>query len=121
MRPISVAIVMVLMLGVGVYIGISGLATQIAVDFDLSRGSAADVVCAPDRTVAAVGQAVLFTVIGLDPALPYAWSADSGRVRFQDGGKLSVTYDTIGKKTVSVFVPGVGGQWQRIPCSVTIQ
>jgi len=121
MRPVSVAIVVVLTLAVGVYIGVSGLATQFAVNLDLTRGVASEVVCTPDRLVASVGQTVNFTVTGLDPTLPYSWSADAGRVRYLQDGGIAVVYDTPGVRTVSVFIPGFGNQWQRVACSVDVR
>ena len=121
MRPVSIAVLMVILLGVGVYIGVSGLADQIGGNLDLSRGSAADVTCEPDRSEAVAGQAVTFALSGIDAAAPFHWSAPSGTAQTLPDGRLSVRFAASGAQYVSAFIPGTGTQWRRISCSVTIR
>src|SRR3989344_5753760 len=103
MKPVAVVIVMVLMLGVGVYVGVSGLADQAGLNLDLSRGSASEITCSPDRTTASIGQTVYFAIAGLDVGTPYHWSSPSGRSGILSDGRLFVTYTEKGERTVSAF------------------
>ena len=118
MNTVFVAILIVLVLAVGVYIGISGLSTQYAVD--TSRGSAAQVLCAPDVQTARVGQPVRFALSGLAAGTAYHWSTDEGTAQIMSDGRFSVTYATRGVKNTWAFVLA-GSFWQQIRCSVTVQ
>jgi hypothetical protein len=118
MNAVVVAVLIVLILAVGVYIGISGLSTQYAVD--ASRGSAAQVLCAPDVQTSHVGQTVRFALSGLTPGTAYHWSADEGTAQIMPDGRFSIVYATRGVKNAWAFVLA-GTFWQQIRCSVTVQ
>ena len=118
MNTTVVAVLIVLILAVGVYIGISGLSTQYAVD--TSRGSAAQVLCAPDIQTAHVGQSVHFALSGLVTGTAYHWSTDEGTAQITQDGRLSVSYASRGVKNAWAFVLA-GNFWQQVRCSVTVQ
>lgn len=117
MRTAIVAAVLGMIMGVGVYIGISGLATQYA----LLPGSsnAGQYACAPDSPVHTVGQTVKFTASAPEGA-QYYWSAPGGTASFVVSGPLNVRYAIPGPKTVHVFSL-TGNRWASSSCSVQIK
>lgn len=118
MNGVLVAALLVIVLVVGVYIGVSGIATQFA--FVPSRGSAASVICAPDIQTASVGQSVRFALSGMAAGTAYHWASDEGTMRIQSDGRLSVVYSTRGIKTAWAFVE-TGTAWSQVRCSVAVQ
>ncbi len=117
MNTATVALVVVAIVAIGVYLGITNLQQQYAVVPGSSY--AGQVVCAPDRTTAAVGQAVKFTASGLPSgALPH-WSSDEGRGQASPSG-FSIIYSSTGTKTVRLFFAAKSA-WNLITCSVRVQ
>ncbi len=118
MNPTLVAVIVVIILVAGVYIGVSGLTTQYAVD--ASRGSAAQVLCAPDTTIGRVGSPVRFALAGVAAGTAYHWSSDEGTAQILPDGRFSVTYASAGVKTAWAFVLA-GNYWQQVRCAVTVR
>lgn len=118
MNTTIVALVLVSILAVGIYIGVSGIVTQYAID--TSGSSAGSLVCAPSTPTARIGQAVRWTVAGLPGGTIYHWASDEGASRVLTDGSFSVTYDKTGEKTASLFY-AEKNRWMRITCSTTVQ
>lgn len=117
MRTAIVAAILGMIMGVGVYIGVSGLATQYAL---VPGGSnAGQYACTPDRTTATTEQAVRFTASEPEGAT-YYWSAPGGTASFVVSGPLTVQYAIPGPKTVHVFSL-TGNRWTSSSCSVYIK
>jgi hypothetical protein len=117
MRTAIVAAVLGAMMGVGVYIGISSLATQYA----LLPGSsnASQYACTPDAAMHMVGQMVTFTTSAPE-GTTYYWTAPGGTASFVVSGPLAVRYAVPGPKTVHVFSL-VNNRWTISSCSVQIK
>lgn len=113
-----IALVAVLMLGVGIYISISGLATQYALE--PSGGSAAGVACTPHTAESRVNQPVRFTASGLTVGTLYHWASDKGRSEVQPGGGLEVRFAKPGSQTIYLF-HAANSRWYRTACSVLIR
>jgi hypothetical protein len=118
MNRTLIAVVVVVILTFGVYIGLSGFMTQYAVE--TSRGSAAQVICAPDAATASVGQSVRFSLSGITGGAAYHWASDEGTSQTLPDGRFAVTYTTRGVKTAWAFILS-GEYWQPVRCSVTVQ
>ena len=118
MNGVLVTALLIIVLVAGVYIGISGIATQYALG--TSRSSAANVICSADVQTASVGQSVRFTLAGMAAGTAYHWASDEGTTRVQPDGRLSVTYATSGIKTAWAFIL-TGTTWSQVRCSVTIR
>ncbi|HUO75459.1 MAG TPA: hypothetical protein VMU12_00875 [Candidatus Paceibacterota bacterium] len=118
MNGVLVAALLVIVLVAGVYIGISGIATQYA--FGTSRSSAANVLCSPDVQTASVGQTVRFALAGMAAGTAYHWASDEGTMKVQPDGRLSVIYSTTGIKNAWAFIL-TGTTWSQVRCSVTVR
>lgn len=117
MKPLVIVVLMVLLVGIGVYIGTSGLVTQYAVVPD--RSSAGTAVCSPASDVAARGIAMQFTASNLPANALYHWSSDEGRST-ANGAAFSVQFTTLGTKTVSLFYFD-RNTWMRTTCQVQVR
>src|SRR5688572_11455248 len=100
MSTTSVAIVILLIVGIGTYIGISNLATQYGIE--PSGGRAEAILCAPEAAEMRIHQPVTFTASGLAGAI-YHWASDEGRSEVTATGALEVRFATAGQKTVYLF------------------
>lgn len=117
MNPVFIAMMLVLIVGVGIYIGFSGITTQYA--FDAGRSSAGEIICAPSALTAKPSQAVTFSTSVPEGTL-YIWSAPEGTASFVRSGPLTVSYKTAGTKTAYLFVLD-GSKWKSATCSVVIK
>ena len=117
MKPFAIAIIAVILMGVGVYIGTSGLVTQYAVI--PGRSSAGTAVCSPASDVAVRGATVQFTASNLPANALYHWSSDEGR-SMNGGTTFSVQFTTPGTKTVSLFYFDRTA-WVRTTCQVLVR
>lgn len=118
MHPVFVVGTLVVIFFVGIYIGISGLATQYAVN--LSGSYAGSLACAPQTTSIVLGQRALFSAAGLPAGTIYHWATDTGSSQTLTDGRFSVLYSSRGVKEVSMFA-SLANRWQRIPCQVTVR
>ena len=118
MNGVLVVALLVVVLVAGVYIGVSGIATQFGVG--TSSGTAASVLCAPDAQTAHVGQAVRFSLSGITAGTAYHWASDEGTMQIMSDGRLSVVYTTRGVKNAWAFLL-MGTSWSQVRCSVTVQ
>lgn len=117
MKPLAVVVVLALIMGVGIYIGMSGLVTQYA--FVPGRFSAGTAVCTPDSTSVQRGASVRFTSSQLPVGALYHWAADEGRSEVVTNGTFSVQFTTAGTKTISLFYFDHG--WLRSTCQVLVR
>lgn len=117
MRTAIVAAILGMIMGVGIYIGISGLATQYALLPGSSKASL--YACAPDSPTQTAGQAVKFNASAPEGAV-YYWSAPGGTASFVVSGPLNVRYAIPGPKIVHVFAL-TGNKWVSSSCSVQIK
>lgn len=117
MKPLAVVVVLALIMGVGIYIGMSGLVTQYA--FVPGRSSAGTAVCTPDAASVQRGTAVRFTFSQLPTGALYRWASDEGRAEVSADGKFSVQFATAGAKTISLFYFDRG--WRRSTCQVQVR
>ena len=118
MNGVFVVTLLVVVLVAGVYIGMTGIASQFA--FAPSRGSAASVICAPDTQTARTGQAVQFSLSGIAAGTAYHWASDEGTTQTMSDGRLSVVYTTRGVKNAWAFLL-LGTSWSQVRCSVNVQ
>ncbi len=117
MRTAIVAAVLGMIVGVGIYIGVSCLATQYAL---VPGGSqAGQYACTPDSPTHAIGGTVRF-VAAIPEGTPYYWSAPDGIASFVTSGPLNVQYARPGQKTVRVFYMEKN-RWVVSSCSVQIR
>ena len=117
MNTTAVVIVIILMVGVGLYIGVSNLVQQYAV---VPGGSNADqYACAPIHLVAQTGETVKFSA-SLPEGTTYYWSAPDATASFVASGPLSAQYGRIGTKTAYLFYI-ISDRWYRTSCSVVIR
>ena len=117
MKPLVIAIVVIGMMGVGVYIGASGLVSQYA--FVPGRSSAGTAVCTPGTASANVGSAVQFMASNVPSGAPSHWSSPEGRATLTSG-IFSVQFTSPGTKTVSLFYFDRNA-WLRTTCEVQVR
>ncbi|MEK7638352.1 MAG: hypothetical protein AAB375_02935 [Patescibacteria group bacterium] len=118
MKPLVVVVVLALIMGVGIYIGMSGLVTQYA--FVPGRSSAGTAVCTPDSAFVQRGAAVRFISSQLPAGALYHWASDEGRSEMSTNGTFSVQFSTAGAKTVSLFYFDRNA-WLRSTCQVQVR
>jgi hypothetical protein len=112
-----VVIVIMLIAGVGIYIGATSFIQQYAV---VPGGSHADqFACIPDHLVARAGQPVKFNA-SLPEGTAYYWSAPDATASFVTSGPLSAQYARAGTKTAYLFYV-ISDRWYHTSCSVQIQ
>lgn len=117
MNTAVIALVIVAMLGVGVYIAVSNLAQQYAV---VPGGSqAGQYVCAPELSQIKANQPVHFNA-SMPEGTTYYWSAPEATGSFVASGPLTATYISPGTKTVYLFYVA-NEKWYRTTCSVTVR
>jgi hypothetical protein len=117
MKPLVIVMLMVVLLGVGIYIGTSGLVTQYAVV--PGRSSAGTAICAPDTDTALKGASVRFTSSNLPANTLFHWSSDEGTATTGTSA-FTVKFTTAGTKTVSLFYFDKN-VWLRTTCEVQIR
>lgn len=117
MNTTTVAIILVLILAVGLYIGVSNFNQQYGVG--TSGSSAGQFACEPDKASAAASEPVKFTT-SLPEGSTYYWSAPDGMSSFALRGPLTVRYARAGTKTVSLFYQS-GSAWRQTSCTVTVR
>jgi hypothetical protein len=118
MNTTLVVAVIVAMVGIGLYFGLTNLATQYALE--PSGGLASGAACAPNVAETRPNQAVTFTVSGLPANTTYHWASDQGTSMVAADGSFDVRFATIGAKMVYVFY-GAEGRWYRTSCSVLVR
>ena len=118
MNPVIVAITGVAILTVGIYIGISGIATQYA--FDLSDSSASAITCATTTQDPRIHQRVTYRFSGLPVGSRYHWSSDEGEAQVSDEGDLEVVYAIPGNKAAWAFYLD-NKIWRQISCSAAVR
>ena len=112
-----VLMVVVALVGIGLYFGLSSLLTQYSV---VPGGSNADqYACAPGQPTAKLNQAVQFTS-SIAEGIPYYWSAPDAQSSFVTSGPLTVKYARAGTKTAYLFYI-IGNKWYRTSCSIQVQ
>jgi hypothetical protein len=117
MNTTLIALVIVSLLGVGVYIAVGNLAQQYAV---VPGGSqAGQYVCAPALTQIKTNQPVRFTA-SLPEGTMYFWSAPEATASFVTSGPLTATYTVPGTKTAYLFYVA-DTKWFRTTCSVVVR
>lgn len=116
MNTTVVAVFILLLVGVGIYVGISNLAAQYG--FEPSGGNAESVTCAPQTAEARLNQPVRFAASGATGA--YYWASAEGRSEVTATGALEVRFPTAGQKTVYLF-HAIENRWYRTGCSVLIR
>lgn len=117
MNTAVVAILMVGILAVGVYIGISNLAQQYAVA--PSGSNASQYACTAELSSARVNQVVRFDA-AVPRGTPYYWSAPDATVTYGTSQPLTARYAAPGIKTTYLFY-AIGTRWYRTSCTVQIQ
>jgi hypothetical protein len=118
MNTTYLAALILLLFGVGIYIGVANLTTQYGLE--PSSGDASLVICAPSTAEARLNQPVKFTASGLAAGAIYHWSSGQGRTETTADGGLEVRFSTPGQKTVYLF-HAAGNRWYRTACSVLIK
>lgn len=118
MNTTLVAVAVLLIVGVGIYFGVSNLATQYGIE--PSGGSATGVACAPQTAEARANQPIRFTASGLSPNTLYHWASDEGRSEVARDGSLEVRFTTPGQKTVYLF-HAAEGRWYRTACRAEVR
>lgn len=117
MRTTLVAVVIVALLGTGIYVATTGLLRQYSVD--TSGGRASEVACVPDAQQVAIGALVRFSASGIPSGSASFWSSPDGASQALADGHLQVRFGTAGMKTVFLFF-GSGERWDRASCNVTV-
>ncbi len=118
MNTTYLAAFMLLLFGIGIYIGVANLTTQYGLE--PSSGDASLVICSPNTTEARLNQPVKFTASGLAAGAIYHWSSGQGRAEATADGGLDVRFTTPGSKTVYLFHAS-DNRWYRTACSVLIK
>lgn len=117
MNTAVIALIIVGILGLGVYVAISNLAQQYAV---VPGGSnAGQYVCTPERSQINRNQAVRFAA-SLPEGTTYYWSAPEATASFIASGPLTATYSIPGTKTAYLFYIA-NERWYRTTCSVVVR
>lgn len=116
MNTTAIALVIVVLLTVGLYIGISSLTQQYAVE--PSGSNAGQNICAPDSAIIGISQPITFRA-SLPEGTTYYWGAPDGTGSFVTSGPLTVSYARTGTKTVSLFYLS-GTTWRRTICTVQV-
>jgi hypothetical protein len=117
MNTTLVAIVLVIIVGLGIYVAGTGLWGQYAVD--TSGGRASAVICVPDAMQVGIGTLVRFSASGVPSGSLTYWSSPDGASQTLADGRLQVRFGTAGTKSVQLFV-GERERWSRTSCSVTV-
>jgi hypothetical protein len=117
MNTTLVAIVIVLLAGLGIYVAGAGLWSQYA--FDTSGGRAGEVVCVPDAMQVGIGTLVRFSASGVPSESFVFWSSPDGASQTLADGRLQVRFGTMGAKSVHLFF-GERERWNKVTCSVTV-
>ncbi|MCC6934099.1 MAG: hypothetical protein IT406_00160 [Candidatus Yanofskybacteria bacterium] len=118
MNPVIVAIVAVIIVGFGIYIGVSGIATQYA--FEFSGGRAEQVACAAAMPSGTVGQPMLFSTSGIPSGTIYHWALDEGTSHVLPDGRLTAIFSGQGQKTAWLFFLD-SRVWRQTACSTIIR
>ena len=118
MNNVAVVLVLVLIAGVGLYIGATTLLSQYAIE--PGGSNAGQYACTPDQPTAKINQTVQFTS-SITEGIPYYWSApDAANSSFVVSGPLTAKYARAGTKTAYLFYI-VNNRWYRTACSVQIK
>lgn len=118
MNPVLVAILAVAVLGVGIYIGVSGMVTQYA--FDVSGSHADQIACSADAPTGAVGRPIVFSASGIPGGTVYHWAVDEGSFAILADGRLRATFATPGPKTAWLFYLD-GARWRQVNCTTNVR
>ena len=105
-----------LLVGVGLYIGVTNFMQQYAVT--PSGSNAGQYACAPNVVAAKVNQKVTFSA-SLPEGTQYYWSAPDSTASFIISGPLTTQYGRAGTKTVYLFYI-VNDKWYRTSCTTQI-
>ncbi len=117
MNNVAVVAILVIIVGVGVYIGASALLSQYSVE---PGGSNADqYACAPERNMTWAGQPVKFTA-SLPEGTTYYWSAPDSTASFVASGPLTAQYARAGTKTAYLFYIA-NNRLYRTSCSILVK
>ncbi len=112
-----ILLVVVALIGVGVYFGLSSLLTQYAV---VPGGSNANqYACAPATASAKINTTVRFNS-SIPEGIPYYWSAPDATASFVVSGPLDVKYGRAGTKTAYLFYV-INNSWYRTSCTIQIK
>jgi hypothetical protein len=117
MKPLVIAVVMAVIMGIGIYIGTTGLVTQYS--FIPGRSSAGSAACSPSESSVQPAAPALFAASGVPANALYHWAADEGSATVLADGKFSVQFLTPGTKSVSLFYFD-RNVWNRVTCQVQV-
>ena len=118
MNTVWIALIIAAFVGFGIYVAVSDLTQQYALDTSGSLASGAS--CVTSQSTVRPNQPVSFSLAGVPADTRIAWSTPEGTGRVLPGGVFSVTFPGAGAKEVSAFLAD-GVRWQRIACPIIVQ
>lgn len=118
MHTVWIALIIAGVVGIGIYLAVSDLTQQYALDTSGSYASGA--VCIPDRPSVRPNQSVSLRLSGIPEGTVIAWSTPEGVGRTMPDGTFSISYPSVGSKSAAAFIQD-GARWYRVPCTVLVR
>lgn len=118
MNTTLIASMFLVIIVMGAYIGISGLAQQYSIAPGNSQ--AESIICAPQAATAVVGQSIRWNTSGIPTGTRYHWASDEGRSEVNTAGSFFVAYSKPGTKTAHLFYE-IRSRWYESSCTITIK